>query len=205
MRRFNPISTLRWLATGVLAVVIIGGILEGLVQTNVQRLAEQQKWDNVLVRWWPAMVSLAETWWFWLAVGVVGGVALSLWLMRLWPPGETVAWNDNARLTIIFDRELQTASASRQDGVMYYYWYHFPGVGVHWEKREITSEPGYVTIFLTFKNLTHTNYSRVRVIGGGILCEISGTHATGAVVRAMGDMRGRTFDVWFSKEPIPVD
>ncbi len=41
-------------------------------------------------------------------------------------------------------------------------------------------------IFLVLADPTHTNYSRVRVTGGGIQCEVLSAHPTGAVVRAMG-------------------
>jgi hypothetical protein len=58
-------------------------------------------------------------------------------------------------------------------------------------------------LFLVLADPTHTNYSRVRMTGGGIQCEVLFAHPTGAVVRAMGDMRGRTLDIWFNKDPIP--
>jgi hypothetical protein len=114
-------------------------------------------------------------------------------------------WNSSARLVLTFDTQLQAASASRQEGVRFYYWYHFPGVGIDFEKRQTQAVPGYIVVFLSLKDPTYTNYSPVRVVGGGILCEIQATHAAGAVVRAMGDMRGRTLDIWFSKDTIPVD
>ena len=114
-------------------------------------------------------------------------------------------WTDNAHLAITFDNELQTASPSVQDGVRYFYWYHFPGVGIDYEKRQASPIVGYVMIFLALNDPTYTNYSRVRVVGGGVLCEILSTHAAGAVVRAMGDMRGRTLEIRFSKIPIPLD
>jgi hypothetical protein len=114
-------------------------------------------------------------------------------------------WNSSARLVLTFDTQLQAASASRQEGVRFYYWYHFPGVGIDFEKWQTQAAPGYIVVFLSLKDPTYTNYSRVRVVGGGILCEIQATHAAGAVVRAMGDMRGRTLDIWFSKDTIPVD
>ena len=114
-------------------------------------------------------------------------------------------WTDNAQLAITIDNELQTASPSVQDGVRYFYWYHFPGVGIDYEKRQASPIVGYVMIFLALNDPTYTNYSRVRVVGGGVLCEILSTHAAGAVVRAMGDMRGRTLEIRFSKVPIPLD
>ena len=92
-----------------------------------------------------------------------------------------------------------------QDGVRYFYWYHFPGVGIDYEKPQASPIVGYVMIFLALNDPTYTNYSRVRVVGGGVLCEILSTHAAGAVVRAMGDMRGRTLEIRFSKVPIPLD
>jgi hypothetical protein len=114
-------------------------------------------------------------------------------------------WTDNARLTITFDNELQAASASRQECVRFYYWYNVPGVAVVWSTQQISAGPGYMMIFLVLADPTHTNYNRVRVTGGGIQCEVLSAHPTGAVVRAMGDMRGRTLDIWFSKNPIPLD
>ena len=48
------------------------------------------------------------------------------------------------------------------------------------------SGPGYMMIFLLLADPTHTNYSRVRVTGGGIQCEVLSAHLTGAVVRAIG-------------------
>src|ERR1700730_4268007 len=71
--------------------------------------------------------------------------------------------------------------------------------------RQASPIVGYVMIFLALNDPTYTNYSRVRVVGGGVLCEILSTHAAGAVVRAMGDMRGRTLEIRFSKVPIPLD
>jgi hypothetical protein len=118
---------------------------------------------------------------------------------------EKQEWNDNARLTLIFDNELQAATASRQEGVRFYYWYHFPAVAVDFKQKKTVAAPGYVMVFLALQDPTHTNYSRVRVLGGGVLAEVMASHAAGAVVRAMGDMRGRTIDIWFSNKPIPVD
>jgi hypothetical protein len=120
-------------------------------------------------------------------------------------PDQSKAWTENARLTITFDNELQAASASRQEGVRFYYWYNVPAVAIEWKTRQISTESGYMMVFSALADPTSTNYSRVRVIGGGIQCEVLSTHPAGAVIRAMGDMRGRALDVWFSKNPIPFD
>jgi len=113
-------------------------------------------------------------------------------------------WTDHARLTLTFDNELHNASPTTQKGVRYFYWYHFPSVGVNFETRQIQTNVGYVMVFMSLNDPTHTNYSQARVVGGGVNCEIVGMHAAGAVVRAMGDMRGKTLDIQFGKEPIPI-
>ena len=121
-------------------------------------------------------------------------------------PGTTAGnWNENAVLQLAFDNELQQATSLKQEGVTYYYWTHIPGVAVNFENRQIQTGIGYIMIFLALKDPTHTNYSRARVLGGGIHTEILGTHPTGAMVRLMGDMRGRTVEIRFSKNPIPLD
>ncbi len=81
----------------------------------------------------------------------------------------------------------------------------YPKRSVNFDTRQVQTGVGYVMIFLALKNPTHTNYSKARVLGGGILAEILGTHPTGAMVRVMGDMRGRTVEIRFSKNPIPLD
>jgi hypothetical protein len=164
-----------------------------------------------------------------ILVGLIGamlssGIAFAGFIWQQYRPPSTVApptgtsgegpktsepssqtWTANARLTITFDNDLQAALASKQEGVRFYYWYHFPGIGVDFQRRQVSTGPGYVTVFLSLADPTHTNYNRVRVVGGGVLCEVLSAHAAGAVVRAMGDMRGRTLDIWFSKDPIPLD
>lgn len=113
-------------------------------------------------------------------------------------------WNPKAHLTLTFDNQLQSVATGTQEGVRFYYWTHIPGLEINWERRETAAGPGYVIVFLALKDPTYTNYSRAVVVGGGPLCEILATHATGAVIRAIGDLRGRTLDIQFSKTPIPL-
>ena len=57
-------------------------------------------------------------------------------------------------------------------------------------------------IFLEFTNPTCKDYWRVRVENEDIESPIQSTSAAGAVVRVIGDMRGKTIDICFSKDRI---
>ncbi len=191
----------RWFLSSIFFVGIIGGILSA----NVSKLAEQNHWDSWLIQCLAFLSKLTSPWWFWLSLGLVGGASLILWIAKLLPESKEVKWNENAHLTLTFDSELQNGSPLKQEGVRYYYWYHFPAIAINFDARQTQPTPGYIMVFLSLKDPTYTNYSRVRVVGGGILCEVISTHCSGAVVRASGDMRGRTLEILFSKEPIPVN
>jgi len=116
-----------------------------------------------------------------------------------------VQWTTDAHLTLTFDGQLSAATATNQDGVRYYYWYAFPGLAINWDTRQVAGTPGYIVIFLSLNDPTYTNYSKVTVVGGGLLCEVLSASSAGAVVRVMGDMSGRTVDIRFSQKPIPLD
>jgi hypothetical protein len=62
-----------------------------------------------------------------------------------------------------------------------------------------------VLVFLSLKAPTHTNYSRVQIVGGGIECQLEHAGPAGALVQINGDVRGRTLDVRFSSKPIPLE
>ena len=159
--------------------------------------------------------ALAAKWVFstpWWVPAVLASVGTLAWLYAMlrehaykMPVDRPSLWSENARLTLVFNAELQDASAINQDEVRYYYWYHFPSVAVNFESREVTASAGYVMVFMSLREPTHTNYCQVRVLGGGVHCEMISHHPTGAVVRATGDLRGRTLDVRFSKAPISID
>lgn len=118
--------------------------------------------------------------------------------------GSDVPWKDAARLTLVFENDLTYASPACQEGVNWYYWTSVPAFHVNWETEQLTSSHHYVIVFLAFDYPMHTNNSRVCAVGGGIHCEVLGHHPSGATVRAIGDLAGRTLDIRFSKTPIPI-
>jgi hypothetical protein len=71
-----------------------------------------------------------------------------------------------------------------------------------WSTQKISMPPGYTLIFIEFTDPTHTDNWRVRVDNGGADDRVLTTSATGAVVRAMGDMQGKTIDIRFSRDRI---
>ncbi len=73
------------IAGAVASATITGGILGGLVQSNVQTLAEARGWNSLLLRWWPDIVSLAswmDTPWFWFVCGFSSGVFVCALVLR---------------------------------------------------------------------------------------------------------------------------
>jgi hypothetical protein len=58
---------------------------------------------------------------------------------------------------------------------------------------------------MSLNDPTYTNYSKATVVGGGLAPEILSSSSAGAVIRVMGDMRGRTVVIRFSSKPIPLD
>jgi hypothetical protein len=109
-------------------------------------------------------------------------------------------WRDNARLTLAFDSAIPTAI--RQEGVRCYHWHSVPGITVKWSTKNVSFPPGYTLKFLEFTEPTHTDSWRVRVGNEIADNRVDTTSATGAVVRAMGDLRGKTIDIQFSKDRI---
>lgn len=197
----KPRPSFVFTALTVLTTVVVG---------TVFRFEIERFWDQ------SALPFLKENAPPWVAMvgsylgGFVGGVLLTLLVLFCfetyfaWHRKER-RWAKSARLTLTFDGELQRATADRQEHVRYYYWYHFPGLQIDYDNKRNIPFPGYVMVFLALKDPTHTNYSQVRVVGGGLQCEVLSHHAAGAVVRVIGDMRGRTLDIKFSVEPIQID
>ena len=109
---------------------------------------------------------------------------------------------DQARLTIAFDNG--QASVLQQDGVRSYHWYSVPGVKMDWSTRDVDTEvPGYMLIFLQFNDPTHTDNWRVLVDERSTDdARVMTTTATSAIIRAVGDMNGKTIDIRFSKDRI---
>ena len=147
---------------------------------------------------------LSIPWWALLGFALIS----TLWLMRVsWPKNRTNSPNDVAEsvlFSIIFSSDLSAASPIAQDGVSFYYWTHIPSVGIDFENKNAHSNIGYILVFMSFVKPTHTNYSQCAVVGGGINCELLSAMEGGAVVRCLGDLRGRTLSVKFGKSPLPL-
>ena len=76
----------------ILSLFIVGGIIEGLLQANVQEFAKQHQLDTFLVNYWgPTMAALEAVLasrLFWGAFGFFAGTTLIVWLIRLSPTME---------------------------------------------------------------------------------------------------------------------
>ena len=118
---------------------------------------------------------------------------------------DQLKWTDNAHLVLTFDNEFNSATPTIQEGVRWFYWAQIPGVNIDFEHRQYSFQPGYMMVFMALEHPTFTNYSSVKVVGGGIPTTVLASSPAGATIRAMGDMRGRTIDIKFSKNPIPLD
>jgi hypothetical protein len=92
----------RWIAT---LIVVVGGVLTGLLQSNVQRLAEDQGWDKLLLKWWPTMQMWVATAWFWPVVYFAAGVASAFWLLKLFSGPRP------AGLSVVYDRSIPSCDA----------------------------------------------------------------------------------------------
>lgn len=78
---------MRWAATVLL------GILGIIVTANVEKLAQDRKWDTFLTTWWPTMLDLSpllEQRWFWFVFGVLAATVALLWADK-WIRGEPIS------------------------------------------------------------------------------------------------------------------
>lgn len=67
----------RWSATTILGAPI--GIV---IAANVEKLAQDRKWDIILTNMWPTVVDLSkllESGWFWFAFGALVATSILLW------------------------------------------------------------------------------------------------------------------------------
>jgi hypothetical protein len=86
-------------------------LLAGFVSANVRRLAAEKGWDNILLNLWDwsahqvrrisgssdprvddfIVMPWRGKWLFWLALGLSVGIAISLWLVSVFPPQQSFA------------------------------------------------------------------------------------------------------------------
>src|SRR6266446_1924609 len=87
---------IRWIATSLVSLCMLVAV-EPVIHVNVEHLAKERHWDEFLAKWWPEVPDLSpliETRWFWFCFGVSVGIALALWVVRLFPerrPGADMA------------------------------------------------------------------------------------------------------------------
>jgi hypothetical protein len=190
-----------WIVTGLFTLGVVP-----VVQQFVSKVTEEWGWYDQPAQKVGTMTaffaSLTGTAWFYPALAFIGGAVAFYWLSEFLPKSEK--WNHHARLTLVFGSEANQAWASRQENVLHYiYKPLLKQKIVHGKVEEIT--PIATMVFLSLKAPTHTNYSRIQVIGGGIECMLEHAGPAGALIQIEGDVRGRTLDVRFSDKPIPLE
>jgi len=77
------------------AFTIITFIIGVIITTNIQKLLEGKGWDKFFLKYWPTELPnmpdfsyLIESKCFWLFFGFSAGIAMALWIIRLWPEKE---------------------------------------------------------------------------------------------------------------------
>lgn len=79
---------MRWFFT-----VIFTAIILPIIAANIQKYLATKHWDEFLLAWGPTMPDLSwflKSTWAWGILGFSGGVALSLWIVRLTEKKEPV-------------------------------------------------------------------------------------------------------------------
>jgi hypothetical protein len=71
-----------------LSSIIFAAVITAIIAANIQKYLATKHWDEFLLKGWPSMPDL--TWlttsnWTWGMLGLSGGLALALWIVRLWP------------------------------------------------------------------------------------------------------------------------
>lgn len=194
-----------WLLTIFSTLVVVP-----FLQFPATKLAETLHFDQILFE-----ENNSVTAWIWALSGNRGyvfisglllGSAASLFLSNVLRPymRKREIWNQGSMLSLAFSHDIQNATTITQKGVLWYYWYHFPGLQIDFEVRSTQQVPGYLMIFLSLKHPTYTNYSKVSVPGGGLHCEIVSASSAGAMLRIIGNVGGRTVNIEFSSKPIPL-
>lgn len=90
----------------------------------------------------------------------------------------------------------------KQEGVRWFYWMPIYNIHIQQATGQRTTELASLNVFMALERPTHTNYQKVSVVGGGLMCQIKASHPAGALAFVEGDMRGRTVEIIFSKAPI---
>ena len=174
-----------------------------LLQAPFAKLAERWGWDAFIGEKADGIIAAAAKTAFPMAVLAFIGGLIAMYLYQN-IASQKVAFKD-ARLDLIFDANLEHETALKQDNVAFYRWEHIPSTQVNFDTRQINTGVGYVLVFIAFENPAAINYSRISAIGGGITTQTLSLYPTGAVVRFVGDLRGRSISLRFAKEPIPLN
>jgi hypothetical protein len=88
-----------WIAS-IVGSLLVAGLLAALgvvFKENLKELTNQWGWNKFFVRWWQqwrhklSWLHLRGLWWLWSIFGLIGGVALTLWLTPVLNP-RSVKW-----------------------------------------------------------------------------------------------------------------
>jgi hypothetical protein len=77
------ILIIRWMATVIFTILILPVIV-----ANIQKLLTAKHWDEFLLNWWPntpIFGYIIDSIWFRYIIYFSGGLAIALWVTRLWP------------------------------------------------------------------------------------------------------------------------
>jgi hypothetical protein len=78
---WTPLGIIRWIATG--GTLFFGTVI---AEENIRRFAEEKHWNELLTKAVAAMPDLSpltESHWTWFIFGLFAGIALALWVTRL--------------------------------------------------------------------------------------------------------------------------
>lgn len=76
-------GVIRWVATAIFTILILP-----FIAANIQKYLAMKRWDEFLLNLGPAMPNLdylIKSSWFFYLLFFSGGIAVALWVMRLWP------------------------------------------------------------------------------------------------------------------------
>lgn len=70
-------NSVRWSITGL--AVLLSLTFGTIAILNVEELAKDKGWDRTLLDWWPSMITVTQSTWFFIALGFFLGGAAFMW------------------------------------------------------------------------------------------------------------------------------
>src|ERR1700738_1441802 len=84
---WTPVGVIRWVATA--GMVFVG---TAIAEENIRHFAAEKRWNQLLTKAVAAMPDLSpltESHWTWFIFGLFAGIAVALWVMRLFGARES--------------------------------------------------------------------------------------------------------------------